>query len=185
MGLASVARGDGQDPDRLLYECLCEVLLTCDEGVENEPLLVTFAKLISERSWLCPDVGVEVDAVASVTEHGASRQGKPVGDAAWANALKLCVATVERSKLVNITNHKAGLRVVESAKEKLRVYLADEGRRQDLTALRQIIDNATSSIKLKASSQGCVMLSVAQHAATWAKLVAELDRITSSASDSF
>ena len=130
-------------------------------------------------------MSVEVEAVAYVTEHGASRPGLPVGDAAWANALKLCVATVEQSKAFNIARHKAGLRVVEAAKEKLRGYMADEGRRLDLTALRQKIDDATSSIKITGSSQGCVVVSVAQHAATWAKLVAELDRITASASEAF
>ena len=63
--------------------------------------------------------------------------------------------------------------------------MADEGRRLGLPALRHKIDDATSSIKIKASSQGCVMVSVAQHAATWAKLVAELESITSSASEAF
>ena len=85
-----------------------------------------------------------------VTEHGASRPSLPVGDAAWANALKLCVATVERSKIFNITRHTAGLRVVEAATEKLREYMADEGRRLDVSALRQKIDDATLSIKIKA-----------------------------------
>ena len=39
---------------RLLSEYLCEVLLYCDEGVENEPLLVTFTKLVSEKKRAVP-----------------------------------------------------------------------------------------------------------------------------------
>ena len=39
---------------RLLSEYVCEVLLYCDEGVENEPLLVTFTKLISEEKLVMP-----------------------------------------------------------------------------------------------------------------------------------